>query len=626
MPRLLLYIIAVPLVLIIAAAILVPLLLDEEKILALAASQVKQQTGATLSVTGASSISLLPRLGVSLEQVSLTMPDETQGAIQAAALNIGVQVLPLLRGNVAIDNIALRGVVARIVTEPAEPPVDTTTMSKAELEAFYARRQAKRDKDGAAAGADAALAVPLALEVASLSITDSRLEIGEAGSEPDVITIVALKGKHLNLDGRPMPLQATLVLPGEPPVEIDLDGTVTLSQQTQKLGITELAVTATGVLESAIKLSTSGEVDISRQIADLQLLADIGSARAEGQLRYASHESPQIDATLQLNQFTPALLALAGPDAAASEPAGGVDAGDGEAEDVTLPLNALRAMDTRATLNIDEVLWGAHRVTGLEAKLRVVDGAAILPRVTGTVHGGKLSMKANLNARQPVARLNTQGSLEGVDISAALAAAEVDPILAGTASLTWKLHGQGNTSNRLVNTLRGPIDLQTENAVLQDMGVEKMLCEAVALVNQEALSSEFPEDSAFEALSVNIEMGQGKATLKPLRAKLADMRLLGKGALDINSMDFDVTFTAKLLPGLAKRDPACRVNERIMAIDWPVSCKGNVTGEPGDWCAVDSGDIVEDLAEYELKRKAQKEVEEKFGEEAGEVLKKLLGN
>ncbi len=72
--------------------------------------------------------------------------------------------------------------------------------------------------------------------------------------------------------------------------------------------------------------------------------------------------------------------------------------------------------------------------------------------------------------------------------------------------------------------------------------------------------------------------------------------------------------------------PCRRVNERIMAIDWPVSCKGNVTGEPGDWCAVDSGDIVQDLAEYELKRKAQKEVEDKFGKEAGEALKKLLGD
>jgi uncharacterized protein involved in outer membrane biogenesis len=234
-------------------------------------------------------------------------------------------------------------------------------------------------------------------------------------------------------------------------------------------------------------------------------------------------------------------------------------------------------------------------------------------------------MKANLNAKHSLAKLNTQGSLSAVDISQALAAAELEPMMSGKASLDWKLHGEGNTSGALTNTLRGPISLQTEAAVLLGMGVEKMLCEAVALVNQESLSAEFPANSPFEALSVEIMMGEGKATLQPLRAKLADVRLLGKGAMDLNTLDFDTTFTAKLLPGLGELDPACRVNERISAIDWPLACKGNVAGEPGDWCSVDSGEILGDMAEYELKRKAQKKVEEKLGEEAGDALKKLFG-
>ncbi|MEE4251901.1 MAG: AsmA-like C-terminal region-containing protein, partial [Alcanivoracaceae bacterium] len=196
----------------------------------------------------------------------------------------------------------------------------------------------------------------------------------------------------------------------------------------------------------------------------------------------------------------------------------------------------------------------------------------------------------------------------------------------GIADLNWKLHGQGNSSQALTQTLRGPIELQTHDAVLRDMGIEQMLCEAVALVNQESLSANFPTESAFEALSISIMMGEGRAQLQPLKAKLANVRLLGKGALELASMDFDTTFTARLSAGLAKLDPACRVNERITAIDWPVVCKGNVTGEPADWCSVDSSEIIADLAENELKRAAQKEVEDKYGKEAGQVLRKLLGN
>ena len=625
MPRILLYLIAIPLLVIIAAAILVPLLLDKEKILELAATEINKQTGATLRVEGDASLSIIPTLGVTLEQVYVDMPDAAQGSLEARALEIGVQLMPLISGQVAIDTIALDGVVVRMITAPDPEPLDTSKMDDEQLQAFYAKRQAEREKAGKSAGTEAALAVPMALEVADLRITDSRIEMTEPGSDTSVIVIRELQGKGLNLDGRAMPLEAVIQIPGEPPMDIALKGSITLDQQTQILSIATMEVAVTGALADTVTLSTSGEVDINRQVADLQLLANIADTRAEGQLRYASFESPQIDANLRLNQFTPALLALAGTGAAAATTAAEDDS-TGNNEDVPLPLDALRVMDTRANLRIDEVLWGAHRVTDLRAKLRVVNGAAILPAVTGTVHSGKLDMKANLNAKHSLAKLNTQGTLLGVDISEALAAAEVEPMLSGKADLNWKLHAQGNSSQALTNTLRGPIELETQDAVLREMGVEQMLCEAVALVNQETLSAEFPADSAFEALSVSIMMGEGKARLQPLKAKLANVRLLGKGALDINSMGFNTTFTAKLSPGLEKLDPACRVNERITAIDWPVVCKGKVTGEPADWCSVDSGEIIEDLAENELRRAAQKEVEEKYGEEAGQVLKKLLGN
>ncbi len=43
------------------------------------------------------------------------------------------------------------------------------------------------------------------------------------------------------------------------------------------------------------------------------------------------------------------------------------------------------------------------------------------------------------------------------------------------------------TVNELIGALNGPIKLQGNDTVLKDMSVEKMLCDAVALVNQEAV-------------------------------------------------------------------------------------------------------------------------------------------
>jgi hypothetical protein len=47
-----------------------------------------------------------------------------------------------------------------------------------------------------------------------------------------------------------------------------------------------------------------------------------------------------------------------------------------------------------------------------------------------------------------------------------------------------------------------------------------------------------------------------------------------------------------------------------------VECKGNLAGDTADWCGIDATEIVKDLAEGELKRKAE--------QEAGKLLKKLF--
>lgn len=623
MSRLLLILVAVPLVLILAAAILIPVLLDKDKILAMAAAEVKKHSGADLVVAGDVDLSLFPTLGVTLGEVTLDMPAEDQPSLAVRQLQIGVQVMPLLSREIAVDTLALDGFELKLVTEPAPAPVDTSEFSEEQLREFYARRREAMEAAGQSAQGAAALAVPLALNVARLSITDSRVAMQERGGDTSVITIRRLVGSDLNLDGRPINLEGEVRMEGEDPVDLAFKGDITVDQDSQLLDLQALGLTITGALADAVEVQTSGQVDINQQVADLNLVADIADTRAEGQVRYAAFESPRIDAQLKLNLFTPALLALAGPDAAAAE--AGADSGTEEG-DVALPVEAIRQMDTRARLDIARVDWGAHTVTDLEARLRVVDGAANLHKVTGTVHGGQLDMKANLNAKFPEPRINTQGSLRGVDIASVLQAAKAQPVMTGSVDLDWKLNGRGATSNAISRSLRGPITLVARDAVLREMGVEQMMCEAIALVNQESLAASFPSESAFQALSADVNLGDGQARLQPLRAELGAIGLKGTGALDIQSLDFDTTFEATVSPGLEQLDPACRVNERITAIDWPVNCKGNVSGEPGDWCAVDTAEIIQDLAGNELKRKAEKEVEKKLGKEAGDALKKLFGN
>jgi hypothetical protein len=155
--------------------------------------------------------------------------------------------------------------------------------------------------------------------------------------------------------------------------------------------------------------------------------------------------------------------------------------------------------------------------------------------------------------------------------------------------------------------MKGPIDLQTRKVVLKNLGIEKMLCEAVAMANRESLKATLPDTTQFENLSVKLRMNQGKIQMNPFRAELANVKLKGEGDLDILLQDFKATFAASLSPGLGKLDPACRVNDRLTAISWPLNCKGNLDSDPADWCGVDSQKIIEDLATKEAMHQLEKE-------------------
>ena len=315
---------------------------------------------------------------------------------------------------------------------------------------------------------------------------------------------------------------------------------------------------------------------------------------------------------MQLNLFDPALLVLAGPEAAAqaneeSAPASG---------DEPLPLDAIRLIDTRADLSIARAVFDVHTVNNLQVKLRAVEGVIQVSSLTGDLHGGKLDMQATFNGKHNTATLDTTGGLTAMDIATALVAMESDPLLTGSANLSWQLSSKGRSSNELIAALQGPVKLATEQVVLQDMSVEKMLCQAIALTNQESLTATFPASTSFQTLTADIQLGDGKAQLRPLRAELARITLKGNGDLDLQSQDFKATFEANVSPELEELDHACRVSKRLVAVDWPVDCAGNVSTDPAKWCSVDTQEIIEDLAKYEAQRQIKKK--------AGKMLDKLF--
>jgi AsmA protein len=612
MARILSITIGILLLVILLAAVLLPMLIDKDEVVALATDAVKEETGATLTIDGELELSIFPTLSIDFESAALTFPEKSEPDLEIGSASIGVQLMPLLSSQVEISRIAIDGVVVRTQSTPEDKPVDTSEFSDEQLDAYYAKRQKEREEANEASGAEAALAVPLALNVASLSVKNARIESLDIETDTTSIVVIdSLQASDLNLDGRSIPLELSLNIPGEQALGVSLEGSIDVDLPADKVSFKDLDVQVTGATPQPLELALSGTFALSKQIADTKLSLSMGEVKGNGKLRYASYESPQIDADLKLNLFDPVLFALAGPEAAA-------EAGDTEATtgDEPLPLDALRAIDTKAQLLIETARFDAHNIKNLKVNMRVNEGVANLRKIKGKVHGGTIDASAKFSGRHTTGTLTTKGRVTDLDLDRAMTAAETPDLVSGTATLEWKLSSEGKTVNEMTEALKGPIQLKTKKVLLKGTSIENMLCKAVALTNKEALTTEFSPDTQFTKLSAKIRLKNGRAKMDPLRAELAHVKLVGTGNYELLSQNFNATFKGRLSPELEQLDRACRVSKRLTSIDFPVECAGNIAAEPGDLCKVDSQKILKDLTLNEGKRKLEKE--------AGDFLNKLI--
>ncbi|HEY6131024.1 MAG TPA: AsmA family protein [Halioglobus sp.] len=593
MPRKILIPLVLLLLFILAAALLIPLLLDKEKVLQLVSSALHEKTGATLTV-GDATLNVLPTLGIALSDAAVTLPHQQQPDLRVGVLQIGVQFLPLIRGRIEIDTIALDQVNARLGSSARTATSGTPT------------------SPGMASGAESSLVAPMALRVRHLTITDAHLELLDPELDATtLVDLVQLEARDLNLDGDPMPVDMTLQLPGRQVIQVHAKGNIRFDQRKQTATLDQLELAVTGALANILKLRTSGTIDLNRQSAQLQLALEAGETRGDGTLRYSRHDSPRIDSVLQLNQWDPALLALAGPEAVAAKKESAVASGD-----VPLPLQALRSIDAHTVLDVEKARFGALTVNKLHVNLRALDGLIQATDVTGGLYGGTLSASASLDGTSDTPTLETRGSLRHLDIATALAAAQEKPALTGSATVDWHLNSEGASRKELTAALQGPLKLTTDKVVLQGLSVEKLLCQTMALTNREQLTADFPANTRFTTLSADVQIVDGRAVLDPLRGDLTGIALTGSGSVDLLQKNFAATVEAHMSPELEQLDHACRVSKRLTALDLPVNCAGTIGTEPATWCRVDAAKALRDMTVNEGREKLEKK--------AGKLLDKLF--
>ena len=489
-----------------------------------------------------------------------------------------VAVLPLLRGNLEIKTLRLRG---------ARVSLERNQAGQANWE-FAAPGGA----DGAAGGdqpppqgpAGGEVKIPVLQEVV---VEDLRLTFRDAATGQDID--LALENVRLTGEGPDSPLQLALAgsynelpfriegelgapstLAGNSPyplnvraealgLSVGIDGSIAqpaaatglnLRLTVEAEDLSGLAAIAGDGLPSGgpLLLATVIRGDPSRiELAELEF--SFGPTELSGGLQVSlagarpkltgNLESPRIDLTALLPPDGP-------PDAPPDGQAPGTPPEPPEAEsgrvlpDTPLPLAGLRAADIDLAIQVAELITPSLTVQDVTIGLRLDNGVLTVDPLAATAVDSALTGRVRLDATTDIAALEVDLSGPALDLGALVLEFTGQDIIRGSAVLDVSLRGEGASVAGIAGSLNGHSRLVMEEGMARTESFDLIVGGLTGVVS--SLFSGQEEFTVVNCLAANLRFENGMATT----LALIDTDLIvvtGEGTMNLADESLDLTVT-----------------------------------------------------------------------------------
>lgn len=241
-----------------------------------------------------------------------------------------------------------------------------------------------------------------------------------------------------------------------------------------------------------------------------------------------------------------------------------------------LPLASLRGINLDADLQFEEIIVNKLPLNKISLKAKANSGLISLNQLQASLFSGSISSTATIDARTNTPTLKVAPSVKNMPIDRLLKALDQPAVITGQFNFNADLSMIGNSQQAWVNTLSGNSNFNLANGSLQNVNVDGILCEAIALINGKPMANKpSGKNTAFTQLSGNIRFNKGVANNPDLRISIPGLSVKGNGSVDLASLGIDYK-VGLIIEGdqRAMPDPACQINKNFVGIEWPVRCRG----------------------------------------------------
>ncbi|MFS2224573.1 outer membrane assembly protein AsmA [Pantoea sp. B65] len=534
---------AILLVVIVAGMSALVLLVNPNDFRAYMVQQVEQRSGYHLALDGNLRWHVWPQLSILAGRMSLTAPGAQQPLINAENMRLDVDLLPLLSHQLSVRQVMLKNAVIRMTPES----------------------EAQRPLDAPVGPSDSSPPEPVSgwkFDIGNLQVADSLLIWQQAGGEQINFRDINLelsqsdrKLAHVDL--------TTRVSRDQRELQLALNGDMNVAQYPQQLSgnITRMSWQLKGADLPPQGLQGEGTLlaewlNESQQFALKNLALTVNDSQLQGTISGKLSDIPAINidlhsAKIDVDALTGNDSAEQGNKSAASQAQlsgrAPVIAEPADRNSANSPLNTSTA---QLKLQVDALRWRGMDFNQVTLNGSNDRGLINIADLSGKSASGDFSLPGTINLRSVQTKVAFQPVIHNIELAPLLTAFELPETVSGKLSLDGSLRGSGLSVEDFKHNWRGSAELSMENARLAGLNFQQMVQRAVERSSDQVRGSESDANyTEVQQLKGSVQLDNGSMALVNLQGRSALLDLAGKGVIDLDNKQCDITFDIKVISG-----------------------------------------------------------------------------
>ena len=568
---------------------------DPNQYKAQAAELVKEKTQRTLTIEGDIRLMLFPKLGVHLGRTRLSEFKSGKDFAGLDDMRVSLALIPLLSGQVVVDQIQLDGLRANLVRHKD---------GKTNFDDLLGGEKPAGEKEEASAKRAESAQAPIELEVEGVRIGKAELAWkDEATGASYAISDFNLKTGRV-ATGVPAKFDLGATIRGNEPkldIKLQIGGTLKADLEKQQFSLAGLSVKingdAAGITGIAADLSGNVGADLNKQTANADLALKFRESNVKAKFAVADFAALRstfdivID-KLNVDQYLPPKQA---GDSTAS-PAGAQP-------ERPIDFSPIKKLDIVGSVRIGDLTVSNIKAQNLRIDVRAKNGRLDVDPLSARLYQGSTKGQASVDANSN--RIAVKQNLAGISIGPLLHDALGQDLLEGRGNMALDVTTAGNLVSAMKKALNGTARVELKDGAIKGINLAKSLRDAKAMLTggkREAVQGAVTgEKTDFSELTASFVIRNGIAHNGDFLAKSPFLRLTGEG--DINLPESSLNYLAKAAVVASSAGQGGKEGTDLSGLTIPVRAYGPFTALK---YKIEFGSVLSDTAKQKLDQ--QKEV------------------